>query len=976
MIFRQSALSELTRETITEQAPRMPRDIYPAMVGSGLIGMGFDATGLQGLNTRTRQYRDTISLMYDRTSLQDDLYIRHDSAISKHEVPNVPLWNPPTNFHLMPCGWLDYKVTIAGEVYDSERLAAEASDWSRSFSPRSGLLRTGFVVNNTRITWQTAMAPDAMEADFLFEAKLLDGKPQSIRLDVCCRQTTRAGKPIAAGGMETDVTGDMVFRLWKASTQTSTATVLEPIRLTWALAFHGSAGYESDGESISAHAEASGVHTQFAFRLVSGSDRNGTATAEFARKRVEAFRNASSEDALSAIAASWKSFFEQGADIHIGDPLKEFMLFQAQYHLRAGSGWVNGIPMSTLWTQAITPATYWDSFFASDGMLRCGHFEPVRQLCRWLLKTAMEKGRPHYWMTYPSGVPVETTDEAYQVILAFSGIFIRLYESTRDRRDMEELAYPYLKRVAEYLLDEVLAKDSDGWHLRGNVAHDVDTTTRVAKEQPSMLLWAAVCLSKCAEYGAKLGKDDDVLAGCREVDQWFRAHPIDLSNPGMWGFWIPMLSGAEPLADFDSWWRMAREKLSNTPMNFYNLIAWGNYATSISLSMTGHPDLALQLLDDGLCSISGMGCIDEVCYESHGGGWAPFPTAVGPYLSALLIGFAHGSLWDDELLVCVHLPRRLAVQHFRWSRVATFNGARVSGIYDPDRIEAVVESAIPRPVRLRMPFRIAGEPLSVCVNGNSVEFQEDGETVLVQIPAGEHRITVGRDRTTRTDVVVAEPTDQGRPISAFIREAGLSVRWARDFDSLPRVTTTAHSMLINESYAVVPPDTVAGIEAAVRDGLTLVCLYHAGCVNVDSAMAELTGVRATFDGSEREYWGTASRQESWRLTADAAALLPDLPHEFDVPVCGRFAPNLAEGVVVLATETAKGRPVATLRQFGRGRVAWLATGSRVMDFGSIDAVHRAIKDLWTFGEDIQEKADLKWLRDENVQKFIIGLLKQ
>ena len=99
MIFRQSALSSLTHDTVTEEAPRMPRDIYPAMIGSGEIGIGLDATGLQGLNTRTRQYRDTLSLMYDRTSVQDDLYIRHDSAISKHELVGEPLWNPP---HQLP----------------------------------------------------------------------------------------------------------------------------------------------------------------------------------------------------------------------------------------------------------------------------------------------------------------------------------------------------------------------------------------------------------------------------------------------------------------------------------------------------------------------------------------------------------------------------------------------------------------------------------------------------------------------------------------------------------------------------------------------------------------------------------------------------------------------------------------------------------------------------------------------------------
>jgi hypothetical protein len=38
--------------------------------------------------------------------------------------------------------------------------------------------------------------------------------------------------------------------------------------------------------------------------------------------------------------------------------------------------------------------TFWDSFFASDGMLRAGHVGMVRAFCDWLVKTARPTGRP------------------------------------------------------------------------------------------------------------------------------------------------------------------------------------------------------------------------------------------------------------------------------------------------------------------------------------------------------------------------------------------------------------------------------------------------------------------------------------------------------------------------------------------------------------------------------------------------------
>ena len=77
----------------------------------------------------------------------------------------------------------------------------------------------------------------------------------------------------------------------------------------------------------------------------------------------------------------------------------------------------------------------------------------------------------------------------------------------------------------------------------------------------------------------------------------------------------------------------------------------------------------------------------------------------------------------------------------------------------------------------------------------------------------------------------------------------------------------------------------------------------------------------------------------------------------------------------MATETEKGQPVATIRTFGKGKVIWLATGSRVMDFGIIDKVHKAAKDLWTFGRDIQEDADLKWLRNPHVRQMLLALTR-
>lgn len=962
MLFRQSAVSMLTRDTIVEEAARLPQDIYPAFIGSGEIALGLDATGLQGMNARTRQYRDTQSLLYGTPATQDDLYIRRDAALSTHEVHGDPLWNPDTHFHHLPCGWLDYVLTIDDEVYDTARLVAEGSEWSRQFSPLTGLVETSFRLGSVAITWQVGIAPDQVEMDCRFTAAAYDGRPRTLHLQVRCHQTTRAGLPLATGGVETVCDERIAFRAWDASTATATATILEPLRVTWALVGHEEARYEATEDLLAITVWGHGTSMRASLRVITGSDHNDTGTLAYAEERASLYRALGADEGISVIAEQWETFFESAADVHLGDPMKEFLVLQSQYLLRAGCSWRNGVPTSTLFTQAITPATSWDSFFTADGMLRCGHIALVRRLCAFLMRTAMPTGRPHYWMTCYNGMPVEANDQAYQVILAFGGIFMRLYACTRDRRDLEELAYPYLRRVAQYAFDELLTRTPAGWRLHGQVAHDVDTSTNVAVRQMGMLLWVAVCVSKCAAYAAELGIDDDLIALCRDLDAEFRVKPIDLSDPGMWGMWLPHLTAAEPLADFAGWARMAVAHLRQVTGKCYRMQPWDNFVMATSLSMTGQPDLALEVANDGLNSISGLGNLDEVTSEVHGGGWAPFPTSVGPWLSSVMIQFAHGTLWDDEVEVCTRLPQRLANQYLRWRGVTTLNGARVSGSYDPHHLDVTIETSRSRRVRLRVPARIAGEPLAFTLDGQPARCRLDGASVLVDLPTGSHTIVIARDLAHPAPVIVAEPMDHGRELVAVLAEAGHTVRWLRDYQTLIDLAPRAQVVVVHASYGPVPPDVVQALEAAVRaHGVTVIGLFHAGCRNVDRAFADLLGVRATFDGTERQYWETASHPVAYTLTAAGQTCLPGVPDRFEVPQSAHFLPDLTEDVTVLAVEADTGRPTVTLRRLGTGQLAWIASGGKTMDIGDLNAIHHAMKDLWLYGEDIQHRPDLKWL---------------
>ena len=75
MLFRQSSVSELTRDTVLERSERVRRDIYPLLLGSGVFTLATDATGMQGLNSRIPQYRESYSFEHNGFLIENNLRV-------------------------------------------------------------------------------------------------------------------------------------------------------------------------------------------------------------------------------------------------------------------------------------------------------------------------------------------------------------------------------------------------------------------------------------------------------------------------------------------------------------------------------------------------------------------------------------------------------------------------------------------------------------------------------------------------------------------------------------------------------------------------------------------------------------------------------------------------------------------------------------------------------------------------------------
>ncbi len=990
MIFRQSAVTHLDRDTVFEGCHQMPRDIHPALIGGGQLAMGMDATGMQGLNSQLGQYRDCAAFEHQEFLVEKSLHVYRAQVLSQHYQAQPA----PRNFANMPCGWLDYALTIDGMMLDHDALLAEARQWRREFTPGTGILVTSFVIRDIEITWRVGMAIGTAEADFAFSASAQDGKSHQVGLQVRCNFTLRDGRPVFSGGVSALCEGPtFVACQWHGTDQTATRNIKTPVQLSWAWACSDKAQGGFDLQGIWLNWQGQGQTLKAGFRFICGGDRDGTHGAAFVREHAEAMRQYSPE--LPAIAASWNAFFATSADFGIGCPEKEFLNRMNQYLLRAGLPWDSGLPLGTMWTRKFGSATFWDSFFASDGMLRAGHIEMVRQFCDFLLRTATPTGRPHMWITYYDGdTPCNPEgDVAYFNCLAFAGVGIRLYEMTGDRDDLVKRVFPYLGLICRHLVRNVFGKTAEGgWELTGLLAGDIETLKVEARTQYDVLAWSVMTVAKFAEYAKLLGQEDAEIATCREIAAYFREHRIKLNKGSNWYQWLPYLAPAHPFVDFSSWWdgsedlaklmlilpcdtEVQRSIFGPNPtipiqpmIGTYCGMAWGNLSVATAMTEVGQHDLALEFQDGSLKFISGLGYMSETPYEFMGGGNTPYVPSSGSYLSSILSMFAAGRLWDDEVRVGMDMPRSWRFQRIWWKNVRTFNGASTSATWDPYHMQCVVETNRPRTLRMRIPSRIAGEPIRVALNGKLVEPKIEGEAVVLPLPAGRNELKIERDLEKRTDILLIESFDQGRRFAEVLGTGGKSVRWLRDFDGLKAVIDRADTFVLHVSFVAPPVDLVERLAKAVREeGKTLITLFHAPLEVYSGAVAELTGLT----GRPTDFWCFDCKRRQLQVLPAAKKILPGLPDRLSLYTCAKdFDLKPGSDVEVLATAADTGMPAITRRRLGKGWVWWIATGNKIMDRPGGQGVWWQPREVFVYGTTREDGLKLKWLDEPDFARVL------
>ncbi len=1000
MNFRQSAVTSLSREQVIEEWHKMPDDIQPVYLGSGEITLSVDATGMQGLNTRVTNFRETAAMESPDYPIERNLHLYRDEALSTHYNNEAGLnpSRPEKSFTVMPFGWVEYDLILDGVLYGPHEILKNACAWRRIFRPRDGIVETSFTMGMVKFKWTSGLRRDSVEADFAFTAEAQDYRSHSVELILKCQHQLRDGRAIYTAGLRSVKQSGFVYRSWKASDKTSTAKVKNPIHVSWAWASSETSETGAEENSIWLHWKGDGRKLGAGFRLVFGSDRDDTESEDFARTRARNLREEGVQAGLASITHSWNAFFKNAADIQIGHQEKEYLMALSQYVLRAGGDWHSGLPLGTLWTRKFNGGTFWDSFYAADGMLRCGHTGLVREFCDWLIRTAAPKGRPHMWITWHDGEPATDpdSDKAYINCLAYAGICIRLYETTRSEDDLKSRVWPYLEAVCTYLAEEIFEFTADRkWELKGIVAGDVGIESLNAKEQNDTLMWAVLCMGKYAEYAHTLKVKDKLTRTAAQIAEYFQKNPVKLKKTDLWYAWFPYLCPAGPYADFSTWWdgtdmRLVKkfmvmpgpekhifdepEVCLNPLLGTYAGMAWGNFCTSASFSIVGLPDLALEFQDGGLKHISGIGYFTECGYETNAGGNSPYIPSSGSFLSCLSLQFVSGSLWNDVVDIALNFPHLWRGQKISWQNIRSINGARVSGVYEPTSIRTTVECERQMKARVRVPYRIAGEPINISLNGRRVRLDMDEkETILIDLPVGQNTIQIEADLKRSHDVILIECMDQGIKLKKLLEKADCSVRWFRNPDRIRELDKEGQLIVMNVSFVRPAGELSDYILREVQAGANLLLFYHGGVLKRSGDLAVASGV----NGDYTDEWNFKGDLIECEYTKSGKRFFDAVESDFSFYRSQAITTSPDADTEVLAYQKGTKNAVLTRKRYGKGMIYWVASGGTFMDRPeTVGWGLHFVREYFVYGRTRESLASFKWLENDSLMDIVVKITKE
>jgi hypothetical protein len=758
-MFHNSFNVQMTPWSLTETSEWMPPVAYPALMGSGQLTIGLDASGLQGLPDRVAAMAGSAVAPFHVT--QSELYVLHEGMISEHlsqyEVrvtgtdvpPGETVYGLRKNF--MPLGFLSQRFALDGETYPDEALFTAAKQWTRTWDLRRAVFTNRFhLARRVWVELELFMPHGGEEAWIKLTRRAAKGEG-TFRWEVALHLTTRDGaaifdQPVGVGTrtLTARIDPDSPFR------------PNEPYAVLYGA---GAAGMDvtlaPDGWRATLDgpvAEEQTAYLRLAFERLAGAE---VAEAPARREMLEAALAVVSADAyavaLAAQAREYAEFWGTTADIAVApedatELTRRFMLHMTEYLLHCGSDFsCGGSPQFAFMHQNGWGASnFHDQHYVVDGLARANLWPAAEAHAHWLRRVMRPTGRAFPWMmtydgtiTAPPEVDRAPMSDAGRALLA-----MRLYELAGRGREtlLRDTVYPILRRVADMAVSDWFV-ERDGRMIFRGVETDVMGEHAIEHDASTVLAFLTV-LRKAMAYGETLGVDADrraawgrvveattipVVAGRYQNHQG--AAPDTLASG--WLCHSYYIAEAQPFLDD----RVYADTVDYSHRQVVCNIPWIGYAVAGSELRLGRPDRAEQYAIDHLeHRLHGPGYFEE-CYPLSIAATPPFESAHGSHLTFSCEQVVMSDFWAPRIFVGRGMPSKFRANTVTFSNLRARDGVLVSGVSTPRRLAVTLHHTgdpVTQEVVLSVPCE-AGVTFRVLRDGADVEHAFHGETVTVTV---------------------------------------------------------------------------------------------------------------------------------------------------------------------------------------------------------------------------------------------------
>jgi len=774
MGFIDSYVTKLTPWIVTEHSPTFPDSNYPAFIGSGLIGIGTDVSGMQGLTDELPSRYHLFAAPFQMT--QSNLYVLHQGMISEHlyqdEVKSTGIKVDSTLYvygqqkNYMPLGYLTQSFTIGDSTFSDNGILKLGRDWTRTWDLKNAIVRNSFIIqpdcrdNSKKYLVETEMfSPIGGETVYI---KLVRHSPrwrknnspqEKFKWTVSLPLKTRHGLPL----FDEEGAVQKGKHTIKASiTKKSRYVPSEDYTILYGIGTSGMhVEITNEGWNASSDVPVSDEQTCYLrldFRRFTTEKPAYIASQQNEmEKKCIMFSPVDYENAKAEHIRKYEQFWGNTANIEVEQPdlfevKRQFMLHMSEYLFYSGNNFDYGgnVQFLLFHQNGWGASNFHDMQYMVDGIARVNMWNSAEDYLRWMYRVMQPKGRAFPWMMTYDGKPTVTAerDRAPMSDANRAMTAVRIYELAGKGRDslLRKYVYPIVSRVANLGIDNWFY-EHDGRLLFKGIETDVTGDNAVINDAANVTAYNTL-IRKAIEYSKILNIDQKQrqiwseklpLIYLDTIDNRYspRLNATAQNHGDLWFGNIFYTAEAKEFLDEKIYTRTR----DYGQQHIYNNIPWLGFAAASSELRLNRPDRAEQFFVDILENrIHGPGYFEEMSPVGYSA-LPPFASAHGSHLVAACEQIVMSDFWIHKIFIATGMPSKLRMSCVKFSNLRARDGLIVSGNSTPRSLTAnlyYTGEPLEMVVVLEIPSEV-GQFFKVLVDGKESKYIFHGESIELTV---------------------------------------------------------------------------------------------------------------------------------------------------------------------------------------------------------------------------------------------------